>query len=292
MPGPYALTYLAFGGGDDSTTLLMLSELGLAGVPRADVAIFADTGDENEYTYEHLWRLAERAERVPGAIPIHVASARPGFSLVGFLREAIASGRNPTSQPPLWTNEVGVRKEIVSDDGQIERYIWRDQPGQLPRACTRDIKIRVSQRYVRKLLGVSAFRKGGPRVLSLIGIAADEVERVNVSREHWCDLAYPLVDAGIKKRDEAALCAEHGWTLPGKSACVYCPYHGDDYWRDLKSDHPRDFERACQADEALRRFPRMRADLFVHRSRKPLRMVEFKDAPSAFGNDCSGVCGA
>lgn len=305
MPGPYALTYLAFGAGDDSTFMLMCSELGLHGVPRADVAIFADPGDENEYTYEHVWRLAERAERVPGAIPIHVASVRPGFSLVGFLSEAIAAGRNPTSQPPLWTLERGVKCVVankfeydeelddeVERDGGVVEYEWRDQAGQLPRACTRDVKIRVAHRYVRKLLGVRAFRKGGPRVLSLIGIAADEVERVNVSREHWCDLAHPLVDAGIRKRDEAPIAAQHGWTLPGKSSCRACPYHGDDYWRTLKRDHPSDFERACQDDEALRRFPRMRAELFVHRSRVPLRTVKFEDARDAFGNDCSGTCGA
>lgn len=57
-----------------------------------------------------------------------------------------------------------------------------------------------------------------------------------------------------------------------------------------KRERPADHERACQADEALRRFPRMRSDLFVHRSRKPLREVVFKDAPDGWKNDCSGRC--
>lgn len=72
---------------------------------------------------------------------------------------------------------------------------------------------------------------------------------------------------------------EHGWAVPKKSSCVFCPYHSDEFHADLKTNHPEDFEKACLADEALRRF-----------SRRPLREVKFADAPSAFGNDCSGMC--
>ena len=282
----YALTYIAFGAGDDSTFLYHASEAGLYGVPRADLALFADTGDEPEYVYEHIWRLAERAEVTPGAIPIHVAAFRGVPSLVELLKERIRTGGNTTSQPPLWTLEqTGMHQLALWDEGTPVAT-----EGQLPRACTRDLKIRVSHRYLRRLLGVRAFVEGGPRVLCLIGIAADEPERITPSREPWCDTIHPLVDAGVKKTDEYRLAAQHGWRLPGKSACRMCPYHGDDYWSWLRREHPRDFERACLDDEALRRFPRMRSDLFVHRSRKPLREVKFADAPAAFGNDCSGMC--
>lgn len=284
----YTLTYLAFGAGLDSTFALMASEKGLCGVPRADLAIFADTGDEPSYVLEHLWRLAERAERTPGAIPIHVARHGSGLSLLEFLLDRIRTNGQTMSQPPLWTLEP-------LDDGQA-LMPWGEPSsgkGQFPRACTRDFKILVAQRYLRRLLGVRAFTPhAGIRIRAIIGIAADEADRVTVSRDPWCDLVHPLVDAGVTKADEARLLREHGWPVPEKSACVYCPYHGDDYWRALRARHPDDFERACQADEAMRTVSGARAQMFVHRSRRPLRQVQFGDAPGAFGNDCSGLCGA
>ncbi|KKM78901.1 hypothetical protein LCGC14_1355330 [marine sediment metagenome] len=39
-------TYISFGAGVQSTALLIMSNLGLKDCPKADVAIFADTGDE------------------------------------------------------------------------------------------------------------------------------------------------------------------------------------------------------------------------------------------------------
>ena len=48
------LTYLSFGGGVQSTALIACSALGLYGVPKADVAIFADTQAELAKTYKHI----------------------------------------------------------------------------------------------------------------------------------------------------------------------------------------------------------------------------------------------
>lgn len=280
----YTLTYLAFGAGLDSTALLLASEKGLHNVPKADLAIFADTGDEPAYVMEHVWRLSERAERTPGAIPIHVASHGSNKSLLEFLLSRLTA--TTTSQPPLWTLDEPNTSQSLMPWGDADR-----QPGQLPRACTRDFKIRVAHRYLRRFLNVRKFTPStGIRIRALIGIAADEAHRVNVSRERWCDLAHPFVDSGVTKKDETALLLQHGWPVPEKSACVYCPYHGDDYWQWLRAKYPHEFQRACVADEAMRRFPHVRADLFVHRSRMPLRDVQFGDAPDAFGNDCSGRC--
>ncbi len=42
----FDFTYLSLGAGVQSTAMLIMSALGLYGCPNADVAIFADTGDE------------------------------------------------------------------------------------------------------------------------------------------------------------------------------------------------------------------------------------------------------
>lgn len=76
------LTYLSLGAGVQSTALLVMSNLGLHGCPRADVAIFADTQDEPAYVYEHLAALEAWSE-----IPVRrVTAGRLSDAGEGFLR--------------------------------------------------------------------------------------------------------------------------------------------------------------------------------------------------------------
>ena len=65
IPGKkYDLTYIALGAGVQSSALLLMSNLGLYDVPRADVAIFADTGAEPPDVYRVLDEL-EKASSIP-----------------------------------------------------------------------------------------------------------------------------------------------------------------------------------------------------------------------------------
>ncbi len=83
---------------------------------------------------------------------------------------------------------------------------------------------------------------------------------------------------------------------------MYCPYHDDAYWQDMKDNFTDEWERACKADEAFRDMTRagVRQPVYLHRSLTPLRMVEFKPKEkegtrglfdSGFLNECEGMCG-
>ena len=150
----YALTYLALGAGVDSTAVYLMSNLGLHGCPRADLAIFADTWDEPGFVMEHLWWLASWAE-ANGGIPIHVAT-RGG--LLASTERNILRGAPNGAQPPLFV--LTVEEEATLFGVESKRT-----DGQMRRSCTRDFKIRVCQAYRRRFLGIRAFRAGGPRVL-------------------------------------------------------------------------------------------------------------------------------
>lgn len=52
MSEPYI--YLSFGAGVQSSALLAMAALGLRGVPRPDLVVFADTGSEPPWVYDHL----------------------------------------------------------------------------------------------------------------------------------------------------------------------------------------------------------------------------------------------
>ena len=63
------LTYISLGAGRQSTAMAICSAKGLHGVPKADLAIFADTQDENQETYDHLNTLEEFLKE--HGIPLH-----------------------------------------------------------------------------------------------------------------------------------------------------------------------------------------------------------------------------
>lgn len=65
----FNLTYVSLGAGVQSTALLAMAVLGDHGCPKADVALFSDTGDEPEYVYEHVKVL--KAWAAARGVPVH-----------------------------------------------------------------------------------------------------------------------------------------------------------------------------------------------------------------------------
>ena len=87
-----------------------------------------------------------------------------------------------------------------------------------------------------------------------------------------------------------------GYKVPPKSACLGCPYHNDEQWREIKNKWPEEFEETCQVDEALRNCPTYEGELYLHRSLKPLRDVDFRTMEEQgqlnfFIDECEGMCG-
>jgi hypothetical protein len=265
----YALTYLSFGAGVQSTALLVMSALGDHRVPRADVAIFADTGDEPTYVYEQVERM-----RAWSTIPVVTVSA----GQLGATLLARARGTAPRAASiPAFVS--------VGNGGQ----------GTLRRNCTHDYKLVPLRRYARSLT------PRGKRARALIGISIDESVRMKDSRDKWIDNTYPLVDAGLTREECLVYLREHGFDPPRKSACVFCPYHDDPYWIDLRDKAPDDFARAVAFDRGIRDMTRsgVKHPVYLHRSMKPLAEVAFKPKRDdgqlplwqAFSSECEGLCG-
>ena len=63
----FDLTYLSLGAGVQSTALYILSTRGERGVPKTDVAVFADTGDEPDHVYRQLDALEDWGKANGGA---------------------------------------------------------------------------------------------------------------------------------------------------------------------------------------------------------------------------------
>lgn len=269
----YDLTYLSFGGGVQSTALLLMSGTGEHGIPKPNVAIFADTQGEIGATYEHIKKM--QTWGTDHGIPLIVTTK-------GSLEQDVLVG--------VGASQVSIPAFIKTPTGR----------GVMRRQCTYDYKLLAIQAEVRRQLGLAkgGIAKGRFSVRAMIGISFDEVIRMKPSREEWVTNSYPLVDARLTRTDCKRIIERHGLQVPPRSACYFCPYHRDDYWRWLKRDHPVEFSRAIEFDRKIRTSqPKLNGAAFLHDSLVPLEEIEF-DKPDPqlklageFGAECEGMCG-
>ena len=209
-------TYLSLGAGVQSSALYILSTLGQHQVPRADVAIFADTQDEPAWVYRQIETLREWAPA--DGIPIKIVS-------LGQLSTDMMSG-------------------FV----RIPAFTWfpsANREGMLRRQCTKEYKIIPIQKWVRRHLGYSPGQRIPPGfVRNMIGYSCDEASRMAPGQDPWIERTYPLIDANLYRSHCYHIVVAQGLPSPKKSACVYCPFHSDRYWSELKNDHPDEFAKA------------------------------------------------
>ena len=133
----------------------------------------------------------------------------------------------------------------------------------------------------------------------LIGISTDEAVRMKPSRYPFIENKYPLIfDLHFSRNDCLRWMERNGYALPSKSSCVFCPFHNDATWRDMKLNDPIEFAKAVEFDAAIREDKRgkVKEKLYIHKSMKPLGEVDFrnledKGQQNLFGQECEGMCG-
>lgn len=239
--------------------------------PMPDCAIFADTQAEPQEVYDHLAYLTPLLP-----FPVHVVTA--GNLETDFYR-ALSDPKGRCGQPPLmvWNHDKGVG-------------------GRLWRKCTQEYKLTPIRRKVREV------RAGAP-VRQLIGISLDEAHRMKPSGVRYIENVYPLVDMRITRDDCLRWLDAHGYRKPPKSACYFCPYIDDSRLRDMRDRQPAEWQRLIRFDRKIRELQgavdngaKITGTLYVHRSCKPIDVVDLRTAADAgqmalFGEECEGMCG-
>lgn len=167
------------------------------------------------------------------------------------------------------------------------------------RQCTHEYKIQPINQMVRQLLQVEKGKRvpKNIQVEMWIGISTDEIERVSQSRHKYIQHRWPLIEAGMSRRDCEKWLMERQYKAP-KSACIGCPFHSNAMWRDMRDNDPESWADAVAVDRELRANPnrKMRAVEFMHRSCVPLDQAPI-DLPEpdadlfGFNNECQGMCG-
>ena len=256
------LKVLSLGAGVQSSTMFLLSCLGE--IPKADVAIFADTQAEPGAVYRYLhWLMMIGHDN---GIPVETVTA-------GDLAEAVKD-TNGFAPIPFFSVRNGLHTV-----------------GQARRQCTYQYKLRPIRKRVRELLKERKCRTAE----MMIGISLDEVHRMKPSNVKYIENTYPLID--IKKwtrGDCLAWVRAHKFLTPPRSACSFCPYRSNREWEEIKLNDHDAWMEALAVDRALRKRPAMSG--YLHREARPLELIDFRDAPGQmeldlFANECEGMCG-
>jgi hypothetical protein len=119
-----------------------------------------------------------------------------------------------------------------------------------------------------------------------IGFSTDEIHRVNDNDGvSYVRKRYPLLDLGMDRSACERWLRSRGWVDVVKSACVFCPFHGNKQWRDMRDNRPAEWADAVAFDAAIRRggsrdLP-LNGEAFLHRSRVPLALAPIDRVTSA-----------
>lgn len=221
------LRAISFGGGQQSTALLVLAAQG-----RIDFRtfLFANVGDDSEQP-ETLRYVAEYA---------HPYAAEHGIELVELSRVGRSGPRRGEVRTLLADLERPDSKSIG-----IPVHLNGGGPG--TRQCT--------DRYKIKVIADELARRGAteetPAIVG-IGISLDEIHRANNrSRIPHERVVYPLLDLGLRRTDCQRIIREAGLPVPPKSACWFCPMKRPAEWHELRRTQPDLFDRACALEDQL-----------------------------------------
>ena len=125
-----------------------------------------------------------------------------------------------------------------------------------------------------------------------LGITLDEIQRAKVSQLPRITYHYPLIDQRMDRADCIRFFKEKNFPVPPKSSCVFCPYHSNKNWKDIKDNHPKEWKKAIKVDEAIRDSSQKGLDepIYLHRTCTPLERVQFADQLEMFMCE-EGFCG-
>jgi len=86
---------------------------------------------------------------------------------------------------------------------------------------------------------------------------------------------------------------------PPRSACIFCPYHSNREWSNLKKNWPEEFQKAAEIEHRLQKLYTQAEvttadNIYLHDSLFSLDEIDFNETQgqlNLFGNECEGMCG-
>jgi hypothetical protein len=260
---------LSYGGGTQSTAMLLWALQGKMNGVIPDFIIFSDTGWEPESIYQWVDHVNNHIQKKYGREII------------------IAKSKN-------------IRNEIITSTKNQKKFLsipafHKNPNGSIGigrRQCTNQFKLIPINKKIRELLGYAPRKWMKHKVHLWKGISTDEIYRVKPAREKWQIAEYPLIDILDVDRNQCIKFVEdEGLGTPAKSSCIGCPYKDNNQWLDMKINDPVSWQDAVFIDKKLRENDDEKK-VFLHRDCVPLDEVDLEShVASGFDNECEGLCG-
>ncbi|WP_399559512.1 phosphoadenosine phosphosulfate reductase (plasmid) [Streptomyces chartreusis] len=214
---------ISFGGGQQSTALLVLAAQG-----RIDFRtfLFANVGDDTEdpRTLEYIKKYAQ-----PFA-------EKHGLDLIELRRIMKRTGEERT-----------LYDQVIRPSRTIDIPMRMDNGAPGNRNCTKEYKLNV---IGRQLVRMGA-TQDNPAIVG-VGISLDEVHRATNRRNSPIEqTVYPLLHLGLRRTDCQRIIRDAGLPVPPKSACWFCPMKRPEDWQNLRRERPDLFARACHLEATI-----------------------------------------
>ena len=276
------------GMGQQSVALYLLSSLGH--IPRFDYSVFVDPGAEDPETNRYYEYLKRWGRKNKGVQLIRVQEKN--------IENDLFSSKNSTGE-----RFVSIPAFTKNRDGST---------GILRRQCTEEYKIEVINKFVRQRLYKLKPKQWLPNGHTwVMGITLEEMHRISNPRDSRSLKLYPFLSTQTTKTSRefvkgydfcfqwtrsncTSLIASLGLKIPPKSACYFCPYKGNQEWKDLKANNPDFFDKAVELDRSIRDSSQrgIKQPIYLHRSCVPLDQVDFDSQLTLNDFGCeSGMCG-
>jgi len=198
------ITVASFGGGTDSTAMLIGMQ---QRGEKVDLILFADTGGEKPHTYDHIKRFSEWL----------VKNGMPEINVV--------SGSKTLEQDCL-------------DRHALPSIAYGFK------TCSQRFKIQPQDKFLNNWQPAKEAWGDGEKVIKLVGYEAGEERRAKDYGDKKYKLRYPLIEWGWDRARCVRVIESVGLTLPGKSACFFCPSSKAQEVKQLAKDYPHLAQRA------------------------------------------------
>lgn len=222
-------------------------------IPIYDAILFCDLGEEPTWVYDQVDFIKNACEWAN--IPFYILESNLYSDYMTNF------GKSRVVSIPFWS---------ISQD---------DKKGKMMRNCTLDYKINVMQKFIRsELLGYKKGQKTKPEDLKAhemhIGFSKEEEKRCKENPHKMFVNKFPLCEMNLERKHNYAYIKDV-WGLETKaSACTFCPFHRNFFFKYIKNNHPESYRKVIQIDELLEKEQpntKIRSKLYISRSRKRIK---------------------
>lgn len=223
------ITVLSWGGGTQSTALMLMILNGDIEVKKPDYIIFSDTGDESAETYEQVYKVKKYVKDTYN-VDILITSKNKVKTKLDDVVSLLKLGKiedvnfRSSKYADLYQEQVLFYKGLIDQAHLVPAWIYsKGKLGKLlGKKCTVAYKISQIMKEVRVQENIKRFSKTKHLVKMYIGFTFDELQRVKPSPESYVTNVFPLVDKGLSKQDCIDYVNQKLGFKPKSSVCNMC----------------------------------------------------------------------